>query len=182
MRTRLVKAAILMLSVLALGACGQIGNPRATPSPGGGSTAGSLPPPIPSASTGGNVVDVPPGDSCAVVKELQGVADEVDRWMASLNDLQSEENANAVLAEARSGLGQARQHLGQIPPTSDAEVTKVGQLMGQAIAGYITGLEHLEEGYATTDEALLLQAAVELEQAQTTFDQQVSPALSKSRC
>jgi hypothetical protein len=182
MRHSLGRAVVAMMSVVVLAACGQIGNTHGSSS---SSPSGSLPPggtaarstPLPGAS-------VSPADTCVTVRQLSAVEKQVTGLFGRFDELEQSEDVVADLGELVSGFQAAQADLAAIPTVvEDRGITEARRLLGEAITGFIAGLQELSKGYETSDQQTLVNAALKLDAANKTFANEYQPAIeTKANC
>jgi hypothetical protein len=184
MRHSLGRAALAMMCLALLGACGQIGNTHASSSSSPSGSALSLPPGGAAATKAPPNVSLSPADTCVTVRQLSAVAKQVTDLFGRFDELEQSEDVVADLGELVSGFQAAQADLAAIPTVvEDRDITEARRLLGEAIAGFIAGLQELSVGYETNDQQTLVSAALKLDDANTTFTQEYQPAIeTKEGC
>ena len=173
------------MTLVVLGACGQIGNTHGSSSSSPSGSASSLPPgaaaatntPLPGAS-------VSPADTCVTVRQLSGVDKQVTALMGRFQDLETSDDVVADLAALVSGFQDAQADLAAIPTVVETrDITEARRILDEVVVGFITGLQELSKGYQTNDQQTLVNGALKLDDANTTFTQEYQPAIeTKAGC
>jgi hypothetical protein len=182
---RILGTAAVLLTLVSLGACGQIGDAHRLSSGPSSSPTSSIPggPGALGASPTANVT-VSPADTCVTVRQLSAVEKQVNDISARFGELEQSEDVVADLGELVSDFQAAQTDLAAIPTVvEDRDITDARRLLGEVIAGFIAGLQELSAGYQSNDQNTLVNAALELDEANTTFETEYKPAIqTKASC
>lgn len=176
----ILKLVALLITAVSLGACGQIGGVHSSSSSPAPSSAASGSIPSGRATVVPTTPNVPvsPADTCVTVRQLSLVDKQVTALTDRFQELETSEDVTADLAELVKGFQDAQADLAAIPTViADRNITEARRILGEVISGYIAGLQELSKGYETNDQQTLVNAALKLDAANTTFTEEYKPAI-----